>query len=536
MNGAKLVCRIFVSVLFLQLTPKVIKSEKINLDRFPTLLFFNKEKVSIIESYEYISLPIQLEFKKRQITSLSSKIQHIKSFKKITHFFSEGKRRFLSSLLRSLNHSYRDLQHIEQITMNTTIHTKFTKRGLINDAAKIGLKLIGNLVKEVFPANYVINTANNRYLNKDMINLHEIERVRTRSRHAFETSMKGADKLATLMNETMDKVTKLEITTTIMKLGDDINHLQDTIEQLKNNIMKLIYTNRLPVNLIDDKSISSGIDKLKNKLRNKGRSLVTENPYMMKSTLGYNYEDHTLHIILKAPTKIDNAAFKMRLLNKFIVAKVNNELKILEIESSRYYYQQKMFGKTWYNTNNKDVSKPAKLPIVWQKSKPECHEALEKANNSMIFEKCHFKETNKSMQIEPISKSIVCIHKVTSQTAKLTCNDKMKIINLIAGSTQLQMDANCILENNDDAIFLSNTEQNDKETFQLSIELSANSIYDGDNENTDKDAIKITFSLTVACTAITLAICLYGYIAYLKIAMWYCKKPAKTNTNNDNNN
>ena len=112
-----------------------------------------------------------------------------------------------------------------------------------------------------------------------------------------------------------------------------------------------------------------------------------------------------------------------------------------------------MFGKTWYNTNCGDISKPAET-IVWQKSKPECHRALESANNSMIFEKCHFKETNKSMQIEPISKSIVCIHKITSQTAKLTCNEKLKIINLIAGTTQLQMDADCILENNDEDIFL----------------------------------------------------------------------------------
>ena len=519
MRCERLTLRIFACVLFLQLIPNVIKSEKMNLNRFPTLLFFNKQKVPIIESYEYISLPIKLEFKKRQITSLSSKIQHIRSFKRITHFFSEGKRRFLTSLLNSLNHSYRDLQHIEQITMNTTIHTKVTKRGLINEAAKIGLKLIGNLVKEVFPKNYIINTSNNRYLNKDMINLHEIEQVRTRSRHAFETSTKEANKLATLMNETMDKVTKLEVTTTIMKLGDNINHLQDTINQLKNNIMKLIYTNRLPVNLIDDKSISSGIDKLKTKLKNKGRSLITENPYMMKSTLGYDYGDHALHIILKAPTKIDNAAFKMRLLNKFIVAKVSNELKILEIESSRYYYQRTMFGKTWYNTNNGDVSEPAELPIVWQKSKPECHRALEKANNSMIFEKCHFKETNKSMQFEPISKAIVCIHIITSQTVKLICNDKMKIINLIAGSTQLQMDAGCILESGDDAIFLATAEQNDKETFQLSIELSANSIYDSDNGKTDTDAIKITFSIIVACTAITLAVCLYFYIGCLRLTM-----------------
>ena len=151
----------------------VTKSE--NLNSFPTLLFFNKQKVSIIESYEYISLPIRLEFKTKQIISLSSKIQHIKSYKKITHFFSEGKRRFLSSLLNALNHSYRDLQHIEQITMNTTIHTKITERGLINDAATIGLKLIGNLAKEVFPTNYIIDSANNRYLNRYMINLHKIE-------------------------------------------------------------------------------------------------------------------------------------------------------------------------------------------------------------------------------------------------------------------------------------------------------------------------------------------------------------------------
>ena len=68
----------------------------------------------------------------------------------------------------------------------------------------------------------------------------------------------------------MDKLTELEVRTTIMKLGDDINHLQDTMNRLKNNIMKLIYTNKLPVNLIYDKSISSGIDKLKTKLKNKG--------------------------------------------------------------------------------------------------------------------------------------------------------------------------------------------------------------------------------------------------------------------------
>ena len=98
------------------------------------------------------------------------------------------------------------------------------------------------------------------------------------------------------------------------------------------------------------------------------------------------------------------------------------------------------------------------------------------------------------------------------------------------------MNANCILENNNEAIFLAKAEQNDKETFQLSIELSANSIYDSDNGQTDTDAIKITFSLTVACTAITLAVCLYVYIGYLKLAMWYCKKPAKTSNNNDNNN
>ena len=116
---------------------------------------------------------------------MSSNIQHIKSFKRITLFFSEGKRRFLSSLLNALKHSYRDLQYIEQITMNTTIHTKITKRGLINDAAKIGLKPIGNLAKEVFPTNYIINSANNRCLNRDMINLHKIERVRTKRRHAF---------------------------------------------------------------------------------------------------------------------------------------------------------------------------------------------------------------------------------------------------------------------------------------------------------------------------------------------------------------
>ena len=61
--------------------------------------------------------------------------------------------------------------------MNTTIHTKITNRGLINDAAKIGLKLMGNLAKEVIPKNYIINSANNRYLNRHTINLHKIERV-----------------------------------------------------------------------------------------------------------------------------------------------------------------------------------------------------------------------------------------------------------------------------------------------------------------------------------------------------------------------
>ena len=77
MGCEKLVCRIFICMLSLQLTSKVIKSE--NLNRFPTLLVFDNQKVSIIESYEYISLPVRLEFKKKQITSLSSKIQHIKS-------------------------------------------------------------------------------------------------------------------------------------------------------------------------------------------------------------------------------------------------------------------------------------------------------------------------------------------------------------------------------------------------------------------------------------------------------------------------
>ena len=193
-----------------------------------------------------------------------------------------------------------------------------------------------------------------------------------------------------------------------------------------------------------------------------------------------------------------------------------------------------MFGKPWHSTNGGDISDPATTPIIWKRSKQKCLRALESANNSMILEKCHFKETNNSMQIEPISKSVACIHKTTSQTAKLTCNDKMKIINLIAGSNQLQMNADCILENNNEAIFLGKAEQNDEETFQLSIELRSNSLCGSNIASTPTDEIKMTFSLTLAYIAVTLIACLYIRIGILKIAMLYCNSPAKTNSYNNN--
>ena len=119
---------------------------------------------------------------------------------------------------------------------------------------------------------------------------------------------------------------------------------------------------------------------------------MTENPFMMKSTSGYNNEDHTLYIVLKAPIKRNTVAFKTRLQSKFIVGKLNNALRILEIKSSRSYYQCTMFGKIWYSANRRDISEPTKTPIIWQRSKRKCLRALETANNTMIFEKFHFKE------------------------------------------------------------------------------------------------------------------------------------------------
>ena len=113
------------------------------------------------------------------------------------------------------------------------------------------------------------------------------------------------------------------------------------------------------------------------------------------------------------------------------------------------------------------------------------------------------------------------------------CYEKSNILTIKFLETKEHKERRSTLNN--ETIFLAEAEQNDEETFQLSIELRSYSFYDSGNTQTHTDAIKMTFSLTLACKAITLIVCLYVRIGYLKMAMLYCNNPAKANSNNSNN-
>ena len=193
----------------------------------------------------------------------------------------------------------------------------------------------------------MINSGNGNYLNRDTINVHKMNNVRTKSKSAFDTTSDGINKLNSLMNQTNVRMTKLEITATMIKLGEDISHVSDTIKWMKNNLKKLMYTARLPVNLIDDKSVAVEMEQLSNKIRYKNEILVTRNPFLMKVMLGYDSTLHTLHIILKAPIKRKGEAYKIELLNKYVTGKIYGMTTILEITSPRIYYQMISDGKAW---------------------------------------------------------------------------------------------------------------------------------------------------------------------------------------------
>ena len=257
-------------------------------------LFFSKNQIEIVDKYKYLAFPIKLQLKKDLLLTLKSKLIKIESFKKTNFsFFSDGKKQFLRSLLLQLENSYKDILDIEKITQNTIKHDK---RGFVALAARIGLKLISNLAKEIFPKHFIINSSNNRYLNGDEIKLHKIEEGQTKSHQILSSTITETDRLKKLINQTNEKIDKLEISATIIKLADEISKLQWVTRWLKDNIMKLVHTNRLPVNITNDKSITTEMESVEKKLMSSNKKLLNKNPYLMEATLGYDEKHHIIYI------------------------------------------------------------------------------------------------------------------------------------------------------------------------------------------------------------------------------------------------
>ena len=225
---------------------------------------------------------------------------------------------------------------------------------------------------------------------------------------SLDATVEKIEKLEKTLNSTVTKVTNLGISTILLKLSDEINYLQNAIRWLRNSITQLVYTNKLPGNLLNEEEMKTEIELVAKKVINKNQKLLTKNPYLMESTVGYDDTKHILYIILKAPITIEDNACKTVLLNKFVVAKIKNSPKIMEIESPKSYYERTIAGKRWYATTARHTDESVKVPHIWRTHKPGCLNALEEANNTKIFKSCHFKETTDSVKVESISKNVLC--------------------------------------------------------------------------------------------------------------------------------
>ena len=114
--------------------------------------------------------------------------------------------------------------------------------------------------------------------------------------------------------------------------------------------------------------------------------------------------------------------YKTELLNKYLVAKINGETKILEIKSIKSYLQRNLDGKNWFAASEGDSSVPIVSPTTWKNSKPRCLDALEDANSTRIFKNCRFKRSDYDLKFESITKTIICAHVTSARSVKLLCD------------------------------------------------------------------------------------------------------------------
>ena len=85
----------------------------------------------------------------------------------------------------------------------------------------------------MFPDNYLIKSGKDRFLNRDIVQIHKIDKARTNSRMRLDATVEKIEKLEKTLNSTVTKVINLEISTILLKLSDEIDYLQNAIRWLK---------------------------------------------------------------------------------------------------------------------------------------------------------------------------------------------------------------------------------------------------------------------------------------------------------------
>ena len=108
----------------------------------------------------------------------------------------------------------------------------------------------------------MISDENGKYLDRTKIQLDKTKIAETNAHHEINNTLTKIMELEKIINSTEAKLKKMEIATMLMITAEQVNKLTSAIEWLANGITNMLYTHRIPINLMNDETLKSELDKL----------------------------------------------------------------------------------------------------------------------------------------------------------------------------------------------------------------------------------------------------------------------------------
>ena len=487
-----------------------------------TNIFIEKRHVNFAKNYKFLALPINIQMKKDYLSVLKAKLKALSDSKHTYYTFSEGKRKFIKSLIYQIDYASYKIRLLESITRKSSIHQR---RDIFEQSLKLGIKVIGKIVKELFPTNFMISNENGKFLDRTKIQLEKAKIAETNTHHEINNTLAKIMELEKLINSTDAKLKKIEVATMLMMTAEQINKLTSAIEWLGNGITNMLYTHRIPINLINDETLKAELDKLaKGEIKN-GLMPLTDNPYELKAAVGYDDKTHTIFMILKIPFKDAEPTYRTQILNKYIVANINGIPRIMEILSNRVYYQKSLENKMYFTAN---MDEESKRPKIWTTTKPKCINAFEDTNTSLIFKNCRLKTKEDLIKFETISEKIICVHITTPEIAKLICDDEVRLISIPAGTSAIELNKECILETKLETIHHRHETGTQKKPLKITLKLTNNTETEQPIESPlpTAEVIRSYVAIFLGGISATLLTILYARLGFQKIRALYNARKA----------